>query len=72
MVEDVLRTSAVDILWHYIEDHMGTSFGDVLRMSLGRNFTEWEFSIVRDSNNWSIKKLRCYESIKKKFSLFKF
>ena len=30
-----------------------------------------QFSIVKHPNNWSIKKLRCYESIKK-FYLLKF
>ena len=28
---DLLKTSAGDVPWHYIEDHMGTSFVGVIR-----------------------------------------
>ena len=33
LVQDVLRTSAGDVPWRYIEDHTGASSG--------RNFAEW-------------------------------
>ena len=35
LVGDVLRTSAGDVPWHYIEDHMGTSIGRLLGTSSG-------------------------------------
>ena len=38
---NVQRTSAADVPWHYIEDHMGTSIGRLLETSSGRNFAEW-------------------------------
>ena len=43
-VQDVLRKSAVDVPWCYMEDHMGTSIGRVLgvvKSSSEHNFAEW-------------------------------
>ena len=43
-VEDVPRTLVWDLLWPYIEDHMGKSIGRYLETSSGHNFAEWETS----------------------------
>ena len=42
-IEDVLRTSAGDIPWRYIEDHMATSIGRLLGPSSER---PWDVTLL--------------------------